>query len=344
MMRRMLLAAAAATATANMVRAAAAPARSAMGFSPDCFILARPTPRVSILDYLQYAYDHGAGGAQGYLTSLEPAYLKSVRELAEKLGMYVEITTMLPKDDSAAADFEKVVKASKEAGAGCMRSVCLGGRRYETFNTLAEFETFARESKAKLARIVPILERNKMHLGLENHKDWTVGQMVPLLKSYNSEYLGVCIDWGNNMSLLDDPMEVVERLAPFCISSHIKDMAVEEYADGFYLAEVPLGQGMLPLKRMLDTILAARPNVKFSLDMLTRNPLLIPCLTQKYWATFPDRNGMYLARMLRLVRANKPKKPLIWIDQMEKAAQLQLEQDNIRQCVDFARERLGLKV
>ena len=48
-----------------------------------------------------------------------------------------------------------------------------------------------------------------------------------------------------------------------------------------------------PLKKMMDTILAARPDVKFSLDMLTRNPLLIPCVTDKYWATFPERNGLY---------------------------------------------------
>ncbi len=337
MMRRTFLAAASAMAARV---AAAAPARSGMGFSPDCFVLARPAQRGSILEYLQYASDRGAGGAQGYLTSLEPEYLRSVRERAGKLGMYVEITTMLPKDEAGVAEFERVVKAAKEAGAGCMRSVCLIGRRYETFNTLAGFETFERESKIKLARIVPVLERNKMHLGLENHKDWTVDQMVPLLKSYSSEYLGACIDWGNNLSLADDPMELVERLAPFAISSHIKDMAVEEYADGFYLAEVPLGQGMLPLKRMLDTIRTARPNVKFSLDMLTRNALSIPCLTEKYWATFQSRNGVYLARTLRMVRANKPGKPLVWIDKMEKAAQLEFEQENIRQSVDFARDQL----
>jgi hypothetical protein len=167
--------------------------------------------------------------------------------------------------------------------------------------------------------------------------------MVPLLKEYSSQYLGTCIDWGNNMSLCDDPLEVVERLAPFSINSHIKDMAVEEYADGFYLAEVPLGQGMLPLKRMLDLILSARPDTKISLDMLTRNPLLIPCLTEKYWVTFTDRNGVYLARMLRTVRANKPKKPLVWVDKLTQEERLKFEQDNIAQSVAFARDGLGLK-
>ena len=343
MTRRSFLASAAAAAAAPAVHAEPT-LRSAMGFSPDCFVLAKPSRGTTFLDYLQYSYEHGAGGAQGYINNFDAAYLKSIRDFAEKNGMYVEVTTMLPKDDAAAADFEKTVKAAKEIGAGCMRSVCLGGRRYETFNNLPDWQKFTSDSKAKLARIVPILERNKMHIGIENHKDWTVEQMVPLLKSYDSEYLGVCIDWGNNMSLLDDPVEVVERLAPFCINSHIKDMSVEEYADGFYLAEVPLGQGMLPLKKMMDMILAARPNVKFSLDMLTRNPLLIPCLNEKYWITFQDRPGYYLARMLRTVRANKPKKPLVWIDKLDQAAKLQFEQDNIRQSVEFARDGLGLKI
>lgn len=280
-------------------------------------------------------------GAQGYLTSLDPAYLRQVRDCAEKLGMYLEITMALPKEDTT--EFEKTVMAAKEAGARCIRSVCLIGRRYETFPSLPDWDVFVKESHARLARAVPIIERPRVRMGLENHKDWTVDQMVPLLQQYSSEYLGACIDWGNNISLLDDPMEVIERLAPFAVNSHIKDMAVEEYPDGFYLAEVPLGQGFFPLKKMAETILAARPDVKFSLDMLTRNPLLIPCITDKYWATFPDRSGLYLARTLRMVRANKPRQPLVWLDKMSIQAKLQSEQDNIRQCVEFARDELGMK-
>lgn len=333
MTRRGFLAATAA------VAAAAPPARSGMGFSPDCFGVSRAarTP----LEYLQYAHDRGAGGAQVMLPSFEPELLKSVRQLAEKLGMYLEVTTQLPRDD--ASPFEKTVQAAKEVGALCLRSVCLGGRRYETFNTLDDWKTFAADSRARLTRAVRILDKHRFPLGLENHKDWTVAEMVPLLKEYSSEYLGACIDWGNNLSLLDDPMELIEGLAPYSINSHIKDMAVEEYADGFLLAEVPLGQGIFPLKRMLDTILKHRPKVKFSLDMLTRNPLLIPCLTEKYWATFPQRNGVYLARTMRMVRANQPAKPLVRLEGMDQEARVRFEQDNIRQCVDFARDQLGLK-
>jgi sugar phosphate isomerase/epimerase len=336
MTRRLFVAGAAAAATASALPIA----RSGMGFSPDCFVIARP-PR-DILEYMKYSAERGAGGVQGYLTSTDADYLGKVRAQKEQLGIYLEITMALPKADTG--EFEGLVKAAKEVGAHCLRSVCLSGRRYENFNTQADWQTFVKESHAKLARAVPILEKHRIPLGLENHKDWTVDQMVPLMKEYSSEYLGVCIDWGNNISLLDDPVDVARRLGPFAINSHIKDMSVEEYADGFYLAEVALGEGMLPLKEMLAAIQSARPNVKYSLDMLTRDPLLVPCLTDKYWVTFPDRDGSFLAKTLRMVRSNKPKQPLAWVNRMDHDAALALEQANVRKSVDYSRDILGLRV
>jgi sugar phosphate isomerase/epimerase len=313
--------------------------RSGLGLSPDCFVIARP-PRTP-LEYLEKGHSAGAGGVQAMITNFEPDYLKKTRERAAQLGMYLEIVTALPEPDTTR--FENVVRAAKEAGAYCMRSVCLSGRRYETFNSLEQWNAFVAESKAKLARAVPILEKHKMPLGLENHKDWTIEEMVPLLKSYSSEYLGTCIDFGNNMALLDDPVELVEALAPFVVNTHIKDMAVEEYEDGFLLAEVALGKGLVDLKRCVAALNKARPGVKYSLDMLTRDPLKIPCLTDKYWITWTQRNPRYLARMLSYVRKNKPAQPLTRVSTMDREAQLKLELENVTQSVAYARDQLGIR-
>ena len=101
-------------------------------------------------------------------------------------------------------------------------------------------------------------------------------------------------------------LELVEALAPFAINSHIKDMAVEEYADGFLLSEVPLGQGMLPLKRHAGSYSQGAAAGQVFARHADAQSASVPCLTEKYWATFPQRNGVYLARALRMVRANKP--------------------------------------
>lgn len=315
------------------------PVRTGMGLSPDCFTISKPSRHA--LDYLQYAWERGAGGVQATLPSFEPGYVRQVRERAEKLGMYLEIAASLPRSGDTAR-FEATVQAAKEAGARCLRVTCLSGRRYETFSSLDEWKAFVTDSHQRLEQAVRILERLRFPAGVENHKDWTVEEMVPLMRRYGSEWLGVCIDFGNNISLLDDPLETAEALAPFAVNSHIKDMAAEEYEDGFLLAEVPLGEGCLDLLRIVGVIRKARPQMRFSLDMLTRDPLRIPCLTEKYWATMPARGALPLARMLRAVRANKPRKPIPRPSMMAPEEALELEQHNVRASVRYAAQVLGL--
>ena len=45
-----------------------------------------------------------------------------------------------------------------------------------------------------------------------------------------------------------------------------------------------------------------RPEIRLNLEMITRDPLEVPCLTPKYWATFEDLPARHLARSLTMVR------------------------------------------
>src|SRR6266436_1169639 len=96
---------------------------------------------------------------------------------------------------------------------------------------------------------------------------------ISILKRVNCDQVGVCVDTGNSIALLEDPMEVVEALAPWAFSTHVKDMGIGEYPEGFLLAEVPLGTGMLDLPRMVGILRKAHPEVRFILEMITRDPL-----------------------------------------------------------------------
>ncbi|MGA8030544.1 MAG: hypothetical protein WB992_25655, partial [Bryobacteraceae bacterium] len=166
--------------------------------------------------------------------------------------------------------------------------------------------------------------------------------MVSLIKGHSNEYLGICLDFGNNISLLDDPMDVVEKFAPYAVSTHLKNMGVEPYADGFLLSEVLLGDGFLDLPRMISMVRQSRPRTRFSLEMITRDPLKVPCLTDKYWATFPDRSGLYLARTLKLVQNEQRSTPLPRISQLPPDQQLRIEEQNVVSCLSYAHEHLNL--
>ena len=313
--------------------------RTSMGVAQYSFS-ASPRTR-SAYEFLEYCSSLGAGGIQTGLDSLDPGYLDKLRRRASELGMYLELNVSLPQGD--AADFEQHVVAAEQAGAQCLRSACLNGRRYENFSSLVEWKDFVTESHKRIAQAVPILEKHRMPLGLENHKDWTADEMVALLARHASEYLGVCLDIGNNISLLDDPLDVIAKLASYAVTTHFKDMAVKEYPEGFLLWEVPLGQGLLDLSWVVDSIRKARPRARLNLEMITRDPLKVPCLTDKYWVTFPERNGVYLARTLALVRGHPPREPLPHISGLEEVARRQQEEDNVKQCLAYAGEKLGLR-
>jgi 3-oxoisoapionate decarboxylase len=303
------------------------PPRSRLGVATTSYLsYLRPK---DTLQFLEHCNEIGAAGIQAPLTSLEPDYLTQVERRSKDLGMYVEIMAALPKVDMSR--FVATIEAAKRVGARCVRSACLSGRRYEIFNSLEDWNKFVADSRTAIARAVPVMEKHKLPLALENHKDWTLEEFVPLLKTYSTQYLGVCLDMGNNIALLDDPMEVVEKLAPFAVATHIKDMAVESSTDGFLLSEVPLGKGMLDIKQIVAIVAKARPDTPLTLEMITRDPLRVPALSDKYWITFPERNGIYLVRTLRMVQEKSTKLPVF--SNLSRPAQLKAEEDNVRHCL-----------
>ena len=294
------------------------------------------------LEFLHYAKQLGAGGVQVAVGGKDSAYAARLRADAEKSEMYFEAQTSLPKQDSLVPQFENEVRLAREAGALVLRTALLGGRRYENFDSAEAFQDFRKQSWQSLTLAEPILKRHRLRLAVENHKDWLAAELVELLHKLGSEFIGACVDIGNNLALLEEPMTVVETLAPFAFSTHIKDMAVQEYADGFLLSEVPLGEGFLDLPRMIATLLKANPGIQFNLEMITRDPLKIPCLTDKYWTTMRDAPARRLAAALALVRRNRSARPLPQTSGLKFEEQLASEDRNVRTSFAYARAHLKL--
>jgi hypothetical protein len=76
--------------------------------------------------------------------------------------------------------------------------------------------------------------------------------------------------------------------------------------------------------------------------MITRDPLKIPCLTRKYWATMEDRPARDLAAAVTLVHRNPPKKPLPRTSGRSLDDQLALEDEHVRKSFAHAQRQLGL--
>jgi len=290
------------------------------------------------LRFLAFARERGASAIQAPLGArAEDA--TAVRRAAEKVGMHVEGIVAPPGDDRAGRDrFDAEMATARTCGAAVVRTVLLGGRRYETFDRPEDYPAFAKRAAAMLRRAEPIARRHGVRLAVENHKDFRTDELIDLLKGVSSEWVGVCVDTGNNLALLEDPFGTVEALAPFALTVHLKDMGVEEYPDGFRLAEVPLGQGILDLKAVVAALRKGNTRAQFHLEMITRDPLLIPCLREKYWATLGRVPGRDLARTLALARRSVRKAPLPRVSGLTAREQLDVEDENVRASFAFAKK------
>lgn len=284
------------------------------------------------IDLLQHTYDIGAAGVQVMVNGWEADFAKKVRDHREKLGLYLEGSIGMPttKDDAA---FEQNVINAKEAGATVLRTVTSSGRRYEVFHSAAEVEDFKKKALEQIQWAEPVLKKHNVKLAVENHKDWTAPELAGAMKKISSEYVGVTLDFGNSVSLLEDSSDVIHTLLPYVISTHVKDMAIEEYEDGFLLSEVPLGEGFVNLDEMF-TLCKKQARTNFSLEMITRDPLKIPTKTDQYKATVPGKK--FDIASYKKKQSSKPP----YVSQLDDEGKLAVEEQNIIECIEYTKTKL----
>ncbi len=296
-------------------------------------------------DMVEHCHKIGLVGAETFLPSTDPAAVKKLKTQAESYNMKLILNTRLPRQESDLSQFDSAVAACKEIGAVALHAA-MTQRRYEQFDSLEAFKTNFAQCQQSIALAEPVLRKHQMKLAIENHKGWRAAEQAAWMKRLSSEWVGVCFDFGNNVALCEPPEETFELLLPYTIFSHIKDMGVKDYTDGFLLSEVLFGEGIINLNKRVETLRSRNPDMLFCLEMITREPLKVPVFTDKYWATFSDPASPLpaqdLAKVLEIVRRNPPKSPLPNVSGLSDEEQIKAEDENNLQCIRYARQHLNL--
>jgi len=294
--------------------------------------------------FIELCVKAGAAGCQmdvSQLASTDATALAAVRSLVERHGLFIELSVPGRSFESPEA-YDHVAGIARAIGATRLRVALLAGRRYETFDSMQAWREFDDRWRTAFTRIKPAVEKRGLAVGIENHKDWLGTELATWLKALDSPLIGACVDFGNNVALLEPPMTTVEALAPFVVTTHLKDMAVRTDEDGFQLSEVPLGTGVLPLAQMIDTLRRVRPDVHLCLEMLTRDPLEVPYKQARYWTTREPRDEKAVGRFVTDVLGKAWSAPLPVITGLAPEAAVAAEDENVRLCAQHAKNVLKL--
>lgn len=252
-----------------------------LGLETESLHLLFQNKRIDILDFIEIAHDLGLDGVQinvikdynldekwGALGSNNPEFLKKVKNLLNKYGMYVEI-------DMRSLEYnrvEEVLKVAHFLGADIVRSyipikplkkdenIKLGSEgAYDFAKIRYDFDPKSFEIGIEMIeKIIPLLKKYRIKLALENHEYETSTELIEVVKKIDSPWVGLLYDFGNSMMAWEDPVVACKNMAPYTFSTHFKDHIVIEDTtekDNFFVCGVPIGKGNLPLKECLDILM-----------------------------------------------------------------------------------------
>ena len=78
----------------------------------------------------------------------------------------------------------------------------------------------------------------------------------------------------------------------------------------------------------------ANGKIQFNLEMITRDPLKIPCLTKRYWSVMEGAKGEELAQMISVVR-KKTSKELPGVGALSGEERAKMEDKNVRESFEY---------
>ena len=104
---------------------------------------------------------------------------------------------------------------------------------------------------------VKVAEEYDVKLAVENHLDYTSDECVEFLERVDSPYLGLNLDTGNFLRLLDDPVEGTRKLADKVLATHIKDLKPVKglnATEWYFFSSTPVGDGLVDNQKIAQLL------------------------------------------------------------------------------------------
>ena len=196
-----------------------------------------------------------------FMPSLDHAFLEGLRKKLDDRGIEGMLSWGHPrgletgKNKEAAEDLKKFIEMANFFGNNLVRIVGGGlvDRNEEPIRHQIDRITEV------LKEIVDVAATDNIILAMENHMDFAADEQLEILERVDSPYLRVLLDTGNNLRILEDPLEVVRKLAPYAVATHVKDITATGKGSPAsewrkFWPTVPLGMGIIDLPEVLKIL------------------------------------------------------------------------------------------
>ncbi len=248
-----------------------------------------------------------------FLGGLEKAHLEKVRDHAKRLGIELEIgmLSICPtavRFDAAQGTAEeqliKMIEASKIVQAPLVRCVLGDWRDRASKTPLAQnIENTVKTLRAVRRRAMDAGKR----IAVENHGgDLQARELKMLIEEAGKEVVGACIDSGNPTWAIEDPHVTLETLAPYVLTSHVRDSAVWRTPEGAAMQWTRMGEGNVDIGGWVKKFAQLCPGKALSLEIIVTGTRAFPYLDPKFWDAFRGMPAWEFARFVAIAETGKP--------------------------------------
>ena len=248
-----------------------------------------------------------------FIGGLEPGNLRQVRQHAEKLGIELEIgmTSICPTSKmfnasagTAEAQLGSMIDAAGIVGSRIVR--CVLGSSADRLPGPIERHI---ESTARVLRNIRSKAMDAhVKIAIENHAgDMQARELKSLIEQAGPDFVGACIDSGNPLWTLEDPHLTLETLAPYVLTSHLRDSAVWRVPEGAAVAWVRMGEGNVDIEGYVRKYAALCPGRALSIESIVTGPRVYPFLDPKFWDAYRSTPAWEFARFVAIADRGKPR-------------------------------------
>jgi sugar phosphate isomerase/epimerase len=281
--------------------------------------------------------------------SLEDSALKNVRAKAEGLGIQIHAGTwsICPtskffknKWGTAEEHLALGIRVAKTLGSPVIRCILgMGDDRKTPGGIEARIEDTIKVCKACRSQAVDA----GVKIAIENHAgDMQAWELVTLIEAAGKDYVGATLDSGNATWTMEDPLQSLETLGPYVLSTGIRDSMVWEYVDGAQVQWTAMGEGLVDWKKYFQRFAELCPNVPVNLEIISGFPHAVPYLKADFWNVWPKARAKEFAVFLSMAKRGKE---LSSHKSPDKAAEQEYQKSELERSLRHCKEVLhvGLK-
>ena len=227
--------------------------------------------------------------------NFEEAYLKSLKEQADRAGLKLYVgtgsvcessNTWKPANGTGAEHLALTIKIAKALGSPVAR--CYLGNQKDR-STDGGIEKHIENTIKAIKANQSLAEGEGIKIAIENHAgDMQSHELKALIEAAGKGYVGANIDPGNAVWALEEPMLHLETLGPLTVCSSVRDSMLWEDENGAVVQWTAVGEGLVDFKAYAKRFAELAPGVPLQVETISGFARPFAWKQDEFWKIFPN--------------------------------------------------------